>query len=115
GRGSPQAAGGESSAGATGARGAALERAALVLGHAAPDTGVLAGLHGPLEAAVHDVAAPADGLGLIDLQQRRPGVPDREEQLRVLVEARGAVAPVHQVSLARVRTGHGGPARSERG
>ena len=41
-----------------------------------------------------DGAAPADGLGLLDLHECRAGRPDREEQLRVLVPAR-AVAPVH--------------------
>src|SRR4029079_116910 len=34
-------------------------------------------------------------LGLLDLEDGRTGVADREEQLRILVEARGTVAPIH--------------------
>src|SRR5512144_581177 len=83
------------SAGAAGPGVAALESAALVLGEPAPDPGVLSGLQRPAKAGVHDVATTADDLGLLDLQQRRPGVPDREEQLRVLVEARCPMTPVH--------------------
>ena len=60
---------------------AALEGAALVLGEAAPDAGVLTGLQRPREAGLDDLAATADRLGLLDLDQRRAGVPDREEQL----------------------------------
>src|SRR5690606_26769841 len=52
------------SAGAAGAGLAALERAALVLGESAPDAGILAGLEGPLETGVDDLAATADLLGL---------------------------------------------------
>src|SRR6185437_15418417 len=70
-----------------GTGGAALERAALVLAHPAPDTRVLSGLERPLEALVNDVATAADRLRVFDLQQCRPGVPDREEQLRVLIAA----------------------------
>ena len=93
---------GAGSAGATGAGVAALEGAALVLGHAAPDTGVLAGLDGPLQAGVDHLTPAADGLGLLDLSDRRAGVPNREEQLGVLVEAGSAVAPVHEgCSLSR--------------
>jgi len=89
------------SAGATLAGRAALERAALVLGQTAPDARVLTGLDGPLEARVDDRAAAADSLGLVDLQQRRAGVPDGEEQLGVLVETRCAVAPIHGTLLGR--------------
>src|SRR5690348_6654475 len=84
-----------SGAGASGPGGAALERAALVLGHAAPHAGVLAAAHGPVEALLQHVTTTADRLGLGDLHQRGAGVADREEQLRVLVEAGGVVAPVH--------------------
>src|SRR5689334_118685 len=83
------------SAGAAGAGVAPLQGAALVLGHAAPDAGILAGLDGPLQADVHHFAAAAHSLGLLDLQDRWAGVPDGEEQLRVLFEAGSAVAPVH--------------------
>src|SRR5262249_12123167 len=75
---------------------APLERAPLVFAHAAPDTCVLAALQRPAQALRNDRAAPADGLRLLDLQQSRTGVPDGEEQLRVLVTAEGAVAPVHR-------------------
>ena len=95
------------SARATGAGGAALEGAALVLAHAAPDAGVLAGLDGPLEAGVDDVAPTAHGLGLLDLEDGGSGVPDREEQLGVLLEARCTVTPVHG-SLHFAST-HGSP------
>ena len=78
-----------------GAGGAALQGAALVLGQAAPDAGVLAGAQGPLEAGLHDRAATAHGLGLLDLDDRRARRPDREEELRVFVPAERAVAPVH--------------------
>src|SRR5918994_5809636 len=91
------------SPGAAGPGVAALEGAALVLGHAAPDAGVLTGLDGPLQAGFEDLATAADGLGLLDLSDCRAGVPDGEEQLGILVEAGSAVAPVHEgFSLSRV-------------
>jgi hypothetical protein len=62
-------------------------RPALVLRHAAPHAGVLAGLQRPPQACVHHLAAAAHLFRVLDLQQRRPGIPDREEQLRVLVPA----------------------------
>ena len=46
-----------------------------------------------------DDAAAADGLGLVDLQYCRSGVPDREEEFRILVTAGSLVAPVHAVLL----------------
>ena len=76
---------------------AALESAALVLAETAPDPMILAGLEGPLQALLAHVAASADLLGLLDLEDGRTGVADREEQFRVLVEARGTVAPIHGV------------------
>ena len=78
-----------------GAGAAALERAALVLAQPAPDAVVLAGLERPGEALLAHVAAPAHLLGLLDLEDGRSGVADREEQLRVLVEAGRTVAPIH--------------------
>src|SRR5438445_13579541 len=74
---------------------AALERSALVLGQATPHAGVLAGLESPGQAVLHDGAAPTDRLGLFDLKQRRPGVSDGKEQLRVFVTADSAMPPVH--------------------
>src|SRR3954451_791238 len=74
---------------------AALQRASLVLAEAAPDTVVLPGLEGPCEALFAHVAASAHLLRLLDLKDRGAGVADREEQFRVLVEARGTVSPIH--------------------
>jgi len=56
---------------------------------------VLAGLEGPLQALLAHVAATADLLGLLDLEDRGTRVADREEELGVLVEAGGTVAPIH--------------------
>src|SRR5450631_2468646 len=84
------------SAGATGARIAAFEGTAFVFGKSAPDSGVLAGLDCPFQAGLNDLAATADGFCVFDLEKSRAGVPDREEHLRVLVEAASAVAPSHQ-------------------
>src|SRR4051794_32757265 len=74
---------------------AALEGAALVLAHAAPDPGVLTGLQCPLQAGVDNGAAPADAFRFLDLQEGRAGVADGEEQLRVLVKAGCAITPIH--------------------
>ena len=74
---------------------AALERTALVLAHAAPDTVVLPGFQRPLQALLTDVAPTAHDLGLLDLEDGRAGIADREEELWVFVEARAAMAPVH--------------------
>ena len=78
---------------------AALERAPFVLRESAPDAGVLAALQCPGQALLDHGAAAADRLGLLDLQQRGSGVPDREEQLRVLVTADRAVTPIHVRAL----------------
>ena len=80
---------------AAGAGCAALEGAALVLAHATPDAGVLAGLERPLQARVYDRASTANTFGFLDLQEGRAGVSYGEEQLRVLVKARCAVTPIH--------------------
>src|SRR3954453_6867737 len=74
---------------------AALHGAPLVFAHTAPYAGVLTGLEGPREAFLGHGAPPADGLGLLDLQERGARRPDREEQLRVLVAADRMVTPVH--------------------
>src|SRR5699024_1552954 len=50
---------------------------------------------GPLQAGLDDLAAAADPLGLFDLKQGRTSVPDGEEQLRILVQTRSTMAPVH--------------------
>src|ERR1051326_6407286 len=82
---------------AAGSRGATLERATLVLAHPAPHARVLAAFQRPLQALVDHVATAAYSLGILDLQQRGPSVPDGEEELWVLVTAGSAVAPVHGV------------------
>ena len=74
---------------------ATLDGAPLVLAHPAPDAGVLSRLECPREAFLGHRAPPAHGLGLLDLQERRAGRPDREEQLGVLVAADRIVTPVH--------------------
>src|SRR4051794_12871385 len=78
-----------------GASVATLQRPPLVLAEATPDTVVLPGLVGPCEALFAHVAASAHLLGLLDLEDRGTGVADREEQFRVLVEARRTVTPIH--------------------
>src|SRR6185436_9829931 len=72
-----------------------LDGASFVFAHPAPDAGVLTGLECPREAFGGHGAPPAHGLGLLDLQERGAGRPDREEQLRVLVAADRIVTPVH--------------------
>jgi hypothetical protein len=47
---------------------ATLHRTSLVLAKSAPDTGVLATLERPLQARLHDLAASAHLLGLVDLE-----------------------------------------------
>ena len=66
------------------------------------DAGFLLVLQRPLEALLHDGAATADGLGLLDLQQRGTGVADGEEKLRVFLAANGVVTPVHGCYLSLV-------------
>ncbi len=77
----------------------ALQCAPLVFGQTAPDAGILAGLKCPRDAGLGNRTAPADRLGLLDLEQGWAGVADREEEFRVFVSARSAVAPVHAVHL----------------
>src|SRR5829696_2398436 len=78
---------------------APLDGAPLVLAHAAPHASVLAGLESPAQTVGRDGATTADGLRLGDLQQSGTTVPHGEEQLRVLVSAGRAVAPVHRYVL----------------
>lgn len=85
--------------GAAGAGCPALEGAALVFAHPAPDTGILAGLKRPLKAGVHHGAAPAYALGLFDLQEGWTRISHGEKQFRVLIEARCAVTPIHADQL----------------
>jgi hypothetical protein len=80
-------------------RGAALQRSPLVFAEAAPDTMILTSFQRPLQACVPDIASPANLLGLFNLEKGWAGIPDREEQLRVLVQTSGPVAPIHGVTL----------------
>src|SRR5215471_6757578 len=74
-----------------------LVGAPLVLAHAAPHARVLSALHGPLQAGLNHRAPQAYAFGLVDLEQRRPCVSDREEQFRIHLTAGGVMAPVHAV------------------
>src|SRR6266545_4477594 len=74
---------------------APLEGTTLVLAHPAPHASVLATIECPGQARGSDGAAMANGFCLRDLEQRRTARPHRKEELRVLVTAGRAVAPVH--------------------
>ena len=56
---------------------------------------ILTSFQRPLQACVSYLASPADLLGLFYLEKGRAGIPNWEEQLRVLVQASGPVAPIH--------------------
>ena len=75
--------------------GATLQRSPLILAETAPDTMILTSFQRPLQAGVPDLASPTDLLGLFYLEEGRAGIPNWEEQLRVLVQASGPVAPIH--------------------
>src|SRR4051812_30969783 len=79
--------------------------APLLLGESAPHTVVLTGGEGEAQALPADGAPGADGLG-----GGGPGVDlgHREEQLRVLVAARGVVPPVGRHHRSPLLSG-GGP------
>jgi hypothetical protein len=62
----------------------AFQGVPFTLGESTPDPCVLAGVDGPTQAGLHDLAATADNFCLFDLK-RWVGVSYREEQLRVLV------------------------------
>jgi hypothetical protein len=80
-------------------RSAALQRSPLIFAETAPDTMILTSFQRPLQACVSYLASPADLLGLFYLEKGRAGISDREEQLRVLIQAGGPVAPIHGVTL----------------
>src|SRR5699024_9751312 len=83
------------SAGAAGASGAALERPTLVLAQSAPDSCILTGFQGPLQAGLGYFTAATYGLRFLNLKQGGSGVADREEELRILIEACCTVSPIH--------------------
>lgn len=84
------------SAGAMGAGVSAFQSPAFVLGQSALDPRVVAGLHGPAQTGHHDLTATADDFGLFGLENRGVAVPDREEQLRALVQTGSAITPCHE-------------------
>ena len=75
---------------------AAFEGVPFVHGQSAPHAVVLVGLHGPSQAGVNDLTAAADDFCSLDLVKSRVGVPNREEQLWVLVQAGSTAPPSHQ-------------------
>src|SRR5688500_18799539 len=75
--------------------------AALLLGGAAPDAGLLVRLQGELEARGLGLAAAADGLGVLDLAKRHPGGADGEEEIRVDAAAARSITPVVGVPVVR--------------
>ena len=83
------------SAGAAGASRAALERPTLVLAQSAPDSCILTGFQGPLQAGLCYFTAATYGLRFLNLKQGGSGVADREEELRILIEACCTVSPIH--------------------
>jgi len=84
------------SADETGTGNSAFEGPPFVCGQSAPDPVILAGLHGPSQAGVSDLTAAADDFCFVDLVKREVGVPNREEQLWVLLQASRTAVPRHQ-------------------
>lgn len=76
-------------------RGPTLHGPALVFTHSAPYTCILSGLQSPLQAGVDDWAPAAHTLRLFYLEQGRTRISHREEQLRILIQARCATTPIH--------------------
>jgi hypothetical protein len=69
---------------------------------------VLTRLQRPREALFAHLAASAHLLGLLYLEDGRAGVTDREEQFRILIEARRTVTPIHggaELSFTRDNVG----------
>jgi hypothetical protein len=71
------------------------QRAALFLGKAAPDTGVLCGVESPLQARLANRAQCTNGFGRLDLGLCRARRPYGKEQLRVDIPAACSMAPIH--------------------
>jgi hypothetical protein len=87
--------------GTTGTGSAPFEGTPLIVGLPTPHAVLLTGLHRPVQAGLGDFTAVADSSCLLDLEECRAGVPDGEEQLRVLFQAGSTVTPRHQCSLLR--------------
>ena len=82
---------------------AAAQIASLLLGGAAPDTGVLVGLQCVFQAIALHGAFAADFLGTVDLYQRVAGGADGEEQVGISVSADGKSSP-GVVSIRQCKT-----------
>src|SRR5699024_2695294 len=78
-----------------GASRAALERPTLVLAQSAPDSCILTGFQGPLQAGLCYFTAATYGFRFLNLKQVWPGVADREEELRILIDACCTVSSIH--------------------
>ena len=86
------------------------EHPAFDIGQATEDAVVQPGLECPGETGFPDLAAPTDLFGDLHLGHRRSGLADREEQVGVLVQARGSITPVHlKPLLRRIRGAAGRP------
>ena len=80
---------------ASSSRPSSPELSAFDIGQAAEDAVVQSRLQCPREARVPDLAPSAHPPRLLRLGQRRLGLPDREEQVGILVQARRAMTPIH--------------------
>src|SRR5699024_6872870 len=83
------------SASAAGASRAALERPTLVLAQSAPDSCILTGFQGPLQAGLCYFTAATYGFRFLNLKQGGSGVAERGEERRILVEACCTGSPIH--------------------
>ena len=79
-----------------------LECTSLVFAHSAPHARVLPGVERPGQALGGHRTAVTDQFRVGDLCESRSAVPDREEQLRVLVATDRGVAPIHKSLLLTV-------------
>jgi len=87
--------------GTTSTGSAPFEGTPLIVGLTTPDTVLLTGLYRPVQAGLGDFTAVADHSCLLDLEKRGAGVPNREEQFGVLLQAGSTVTPRHQCSRLR--------------
>jgi hypothetical protein len=71
----------------------AADDAALLFGQPTPDTGVLVGVEGELEALGSHQALAADQPGFLQLKEREASRADRKEQLRIRVTAQRVISP----------------------
>src|SRR5699024_11441542 len=88
---------------------AALQHATLVLRHATPHAGILAGADCPREAIRGHWATVAHQLCLRGLGESRAGVTDGEKQFGVFLAAYSLVAPIHDQVLSCLSGGRSGP------